>query len=142
MSDAACSESSQRRVGRECREEQSILQQSVMSSTINLAATTVTMSHKSKKIFAKRFDDDFDRVSGELGIVESVSIEEASNLLVALGFIKLELRQVISMDSKLIDQLLSLVKAPSQDRISLHNLRQALKSILNLDVTHQQQQLT
>jgi len=62
-----------------------------MSSTINLA-TTATMSQKSKKIFAKRFDDDFDRVSGELGILDSVSIEEASNLLVALGFIKLELR--------------------------------------------------
>ena len=42
------------------------------------------------------------------------------------------------MDSKLIDQLLNLVKAPSQENISLLNLRQALKSILNLDVPQQQ----
>jgi hypothetical protein len=54
------------------------------------------MSHKSKKIFAKRFDDDFDRLCSEMGfgITDSITYEEANKLLVALGFIKVELRQI------------------------------------------------
>jgi hypothetical protein len=43
-----------------------MLQQSIMSTALNATNTTTAMSQKSKKILAKRFDDDFDRVSGEL----------------------------------------------------------------------------
>lgn len=83
------------------------------------------MGQKSKKIFAKRFDDDFDRICKEMGLTpkDSVDIEQANKILVSLGFIKMELRQKQSLDSKLIDELLALVQAPNQEKISLQNLR-------------------
>ena len=66
----------------------------MMSSNINIAHSA-TMGNKSKKIFTKRFESDFERVCGELGfgLTDSISIDDANKLLGALGFIKTELRQ-------------------------------------------------
>ena len=81
----------------------------MMSSTLNVTNVS-SMGQKSKKIFAKRFDEDFGEMN--LSLKDSISIENSLRLLVALGFIKPELRIKPTMDSKLVDELLALVKAP------------------------------
>ncbi len=71
------------------------------------------MGNKSKKIFGKRFDEDFDRVCKELGLNlnDQISIEDANKMVINLGFIKTELRSKPTLDSKLVDELLTYVKA-------------------------------
>jgi hypothetical protein len=48
------------------------------------------MGVKSRKIMAKRLDDDFDKVCEKYGIKDHMSIEECKNLITNLGFITFE----------------------------------------------------
>ena len=80
-----------------------MLQQSIMSSALNATKITTIMSQKSKKILAKRFDDDFGRVSGELNLQETITLEEANKLLISLGFVKIENSRINPNDTKLVD---------------------------------------